>query len=96
MPEFQRQGLYSSLAKKVFEITKDAGFQSVHSLHVMTNNPILIAKLKLGFQIYGFEVNTRYGALVRMIYHHNEMKRRTLKLSAGAFDDVEVMQSLKR
>jgi hypothetical protein len=50
----------------------------------MTNNPVLIAKLKLGFSINGFEVNTRYGALVRLIYHHYEMKKNALKFRAGA------------
>lgn len=95
LPSFQKQGLYSALVKKVFEITKEDGFQSVSSLHIMTNNPVLIAKLKLGFSIYGFEVNTRYGALVRLIYHHNAIKKSALRFRAGALNEPEIIDALK-
>lgn len=95
VPAFQKKGLYSALVKKVFEITKEEGFQSISSLHIMTNNPVLIAKLKLGFSIYGFEVNTRYGALVRLVYHHNEMKRNALRFRAGALNESEIVDALK-
>ena len=95
LPSFQMKGLYSALVKKVFEITKEDGFQSVSSLHVMTNNPVLIAKLKLGFSMYGFEVNTRYGALVRLIYHHSEIKKSALRFRAGAVNETEVIGALK-
>lgn len=96
LPEFRRQGLYSALVKKVVEITKENGFQSIWSLHVMTNNSVLIAKMKLGFNIYGFEVNTRYGALVRLIYHHNQVKQKILNLRAGALGDEEALKILTR
>jgi hypothetical protein len=88
--------LYSALLKKVIEITKEKGFQSIWSLHVMTNNPVIIAKLKKDFTIFGFEVNTRYGALVRMVYHHSEIKRRALRFRAGAVNDNEVREALLR
>lgn len=96
LPEHQRKGLYSSLLKKVLEITKEAGFQSVTSLHIMTNNPVLIAKMKLGFHIYGFEVNTRYGAMVRLIYHHNKLKQNALEFRAGAINNEETLKELKK
>ncbi len=95
IPSFQRSGYYSAMVQKVFEITKEAGFQSVSSLHIMTNNPVLIAKLKLGFCIYGFEVNTRYGALVRLVYHHNDIKKKALKFRAGAVKELDVIKALK-
>jgi GNAT superfamily N-acetyltransferase len=96
VPAFQKKGLYSALVKKVFEITKAEGFQSISSLHIMTNNPVLIAKLKLGFSIYGFEVNTRYGALVRLIFHHNEMKKNALHFRAGALNQSLIFDALKK
>ena len=96
VPAFQKRGLYSELVKKVFEITKEDGFQSISSLHVMTNNPVLIAKLKLGFHLNGFEINTRYGALARLIYHHNEIKKRALKFRAGAINETQILEALKR
>ncbi len=96
LPEFRRKGLYSALTSKVIEITKQIGFQSIWSMHVMTNNSVLIAKLKMDFNIYGFEVNTKYGALVRLVYHHNEMKRKVLNFRAGAIGDTEVLKVLSR
>lgn len=96
LPEFQKKGLYSALVKKVFEITQEDGFQSISSLHIMTNNPVLIAKLKLGFSIYGFEVNARYGALVRLVYHHNESKKSALRFRAGAVYETEILDALKK
>lgn len=96
LPSFQRKDLYTALTQKVFEITKEVGFQSVSSLHIMTNNAVLIAKLKLGFSIYGFEINTRYGALVRLVYHHNEMKKNALKFRAGAINEIQVIDALKQ
>ena len=95
LPKYQRMGLYSILVKKVFELTKTDGFQSISSLHIMMNNPILIAKLKLGFSIYGFELNTRYGALVRLIYHHNESKSKALKFRTGAINETDIINALK-
>ncbi len=96
LPSFQRKGLYSAMTQKVFDITKEHGFLSVSSLHIMTNNPILIAKLKLGFSIYGIEVNTRYGALLRLIYHHHEIKKNALKFRAGAINEAQVFGALKQ
>lgn len=95
LPAFQKKGLYSALVKKVLEVTKEDGFQSVSSLHIMTNNPVLIAKLKLGFSMYGFEVNTRYGALVRLIHHHSEIKKKALRFRAGSVHESEIIDALK-
>ncbi|MES3038965.1 MAG: GNAT family N-acetyltransferase [Bdellovibrionota bacterium] len=94
LPEYRKQGLYTALVNKVMELSKDEGFQSIWSLHVMTNNPVLIGKLKIGFHIYGFEVNTRYGALVRLVYHHSETKLKALKFRAGAIGESEISNEL--
>lgn len=94
LPEYRRKGLYTALVKKVIDLTKENGFQSVWSLHLMTNNPVLIGKLKLGFHIFGFEMNTRYGVLVRLIYHHNAMKEKALRFRAGAVGEDEIYKVL--
>ena len=82
-PEFRGRGIYSALVSKTLELTKLAGFQSVLSYHLMTNNPVLIAKLKLGFTIYGFESHAVHGTLLKMAYHHNELINRSQKFRAG-------------
>lgn len=87
LPEHRRKGLYSLLVKKVIELTREKGFRSISSLHIMTNNPVIIGKLKMDFHIYGFEVNTRYGALVRLVFHHDDVKRSALRFRAGAISE---------
>jgi GNAT superfamily N-acetyltransferase len=82
-PEFRGQGIYTSLCKRTLEIAKREGFQSVISNHMLTNNAILIAKLKLGFKICGLETHAVHGTLLKMVYHLNEQMAEALKYRAG-------------
>jgi GNAT superfamily N-acetyltransferase len=93
--DFRGRGLYTALAKRVLELTKDAGFQAVASYHLMTNNPILIAKLKLGFNIFGFETHAVHGTLLKMVFHHNALMQKSLRYRAGElflFSDEELYE----
>ncbi len=96
LPERRRQGLYSALVAKVLEITEKKGFQSVWSMHIMNNNPVLIAKLKQGFVINGFEVNTIYGALVKLTFNHSELRKKALNFRAGSVKETEIISLLKK
>ena len=89
LPEFRNKGLYTELVKKTLSITSQMGFQSIGSSHIITNNPIIIAKLKLGFQINGLESNVKHGNLVKLTYHHSELRNRVTKFRAGAVGDNE-------
>ncbi len=80
--------------KKVLELTSAEGFSAVRSRHVCTNNAVLIAKLKLGFMINGFEQDETMGTLVRTIFHHNELRRRSAYFRAGKIGDSGVLESL--
>ncbi len=94
-PEFRGRGIYTTLARKVLSETKEAGFQAVTSKHQMTNNPILIAKLKLGFKIYGTEVHAVHGTLLNMVYHHNDLMEKSLRFRAGElflFNEEEIYE----
>ena len=90
IPKYRKKGLYSELVKRVIEVTKELGFQSIWSTHIMTNNPIIIAKLKLGFSINGFESNVNYGNLVKLTYHLSELRNQVTKYRAGAIGDDKV------
>lgn len=83
LPEYRRRGLYTRLVRAVLERTRAAGFQVVHSKHVITNNPILIAKLKLGFVIAGFELSDVHGVLVRLRYLFNERRAKIAEMRTG-------------
>jgi GNAT superfamily N-acetyltransferase len=84
LPAYRRRGLYTKLVRAVLERTRAAGFQMIHSKHGMTNNPVLIAKLKLGFTISGLEMSDVHGALVRLRYLFNERRAAIAEMRVGA------------
>ncbi|RYZ63222.1 MAG: GNAT family N-acetyltransferase, partial [Proteobacteria bacterium] len=45
-PELRRTGVYTELITRTLDITREAGFQTVSSHHLLNNNPVIIAKLK--------------------------------------------------
>lgn len=96
LPAFRQKKYYSRLVGCALERTKDRGFQSVSSRHVMTNNPVLIAKMKLGFIVSGFEVTSVHGALIRLTYHHSEPRRAAARFRAGAIGETEVLRLLRQ
>ena len=94
IPEYRRSGLYTELVKKVLQITKEKGFQSVASFHIATNNPVIISKLKIGFFISGMQLDAIHGVLVKLIYHHNPLLNSAARFRAGAIGEVEVREML--
>jgi len=96
LPEYRRKGLYSKLIEKVLEITNLKGFQTVTSCHIVTNNPVIIAKLKHGFSISSLEMDAVHGALVRLSYHHNALLKAAAKFRAGAVGEAKIKQLLDR
>lgn len=95
LKEYRKNGYYSKMVEKVFEITKEKGFQSVSSFHITTNNPILIAKLKLGFNIVGIQLDAIHGILIKLMYHHNELLNSATKFRAGAVEEITVLNLLQ-
>jgi ribosomal protein S18 acetylase RimI-like enzyme len=64
----RRKGIYTQLVQAALGHAKSRGYVSVTSRHVPTNSAVLIAKLRLGFQVSGFEYSEVYGPLVRLTY----------------------------
>lgn len=94
LPDHRQKGLYTNLVEKVLELTDEQGFSAVRSRHICTNNPVLIAKLKLGFSINGFEQDETMGTLVRMIFHHNELRKKGADFRAGKYTEQEIRNLL--
>ncbi|MDK2124250.1 GNAT family N-acetyltransferase [Parachitinimonas caeni] len=69
MPEWRRQGIYSRLVQAIIEEVKSQGGAQIRSRHVASNNPVLIAKLKLGFMITGTEYSEELGLLVLLNHY---------------------------
>lgn len=71
LPEYRRRGIYSALVTAMREQVAARGGFVIHSKHRADNNPVLIAKLRLGFVIHGMEFSEELGLLVKLICHLN-------------------------
>ena len=75
----RRTGVYSHLVQAVLNHAQTEGYSSVKSLHVAANSPVIVAKLRLGFFISGFEYSEVYGPLVQLKYLVGENRRNLYK-----------------
>jgi len=71
----RRKGVYSQLAKAVIAHTESQGYSVIRSRHAAANSAVIIAKLRLGFQITGFEYSEVYGPLVQLTYFVSNARR---------------------
>ena len=74
-PAERHQGIYSELVRLVIEHAKSRGYVAIVSRHAANNNAVIIAKLKLGFFVSGFEYSEVYGPLVRLTFLVGELRR---------------------
>jgi predicted GNAT superfamily acetyltransferase len=78
----RRTGIYSELARLVIEEARSLGYSFIWSRHAANNNAVIVAKLKLGFFVSGFEYSEVYGPLVRLTYFLREKRRQLYKARA--------------
>jgi ribosomal protein S18 acetylase RimI-like enzyme len=79
----RRKGVYSQLVQAVLAHAKAQGYASVTSRHVAANAAVIIAKLRLDFQVSGFEYSEVYGPLVRLTYLVGEARRSLYEVRAA-------------
>ena len=72
----RRCGIYSRLVGMVVQHAAARGDAAVASRHAANNNSVIIAKLKLGFFVSGFEYSEVYGPLVRLTCLVGELRRK--------------------
>jgi ribosomal protein S18 acetylase RimI-like enzyme len=96
LPEHQGRGIYSALLPRLLERIRAEGFQVAYSRHAATNNRVLVPKLRAGFVITGLEVSDRFGTLVHLSYHFNQLRRRVLDFRCGeSVPDAELRRYLR-
>jgi ribosomal protein S18 acetylase RimI-like enzyme len=83
-PEHRRRGLYTRMVESTVEHVRTAGFAEVASRHRPDNHAVLIAKLRLGFVITGYETTATFGDLVRMTLPLTSSRRTILGRRFGA------------
>ena len=75
----RKKGIYSELARLVIEHARSQGYAIIVSRHAANNNAVIIAKLKLGFFVSGFEYSEVYGPLVRLTFIVGSLRNRLYK-----------------
>lgn len=79
----RRKGVYRAMARTVVDLAREMGFHQVHSRHVCTNNPILIAKLGMGFRVTGLELSPDMGSLLRLEFPLNPVREHAIMARSG-------------
>jgi GNAT superfamily N-acetyltransferase len=83
-PDHRRRGLYSRMVETIIMETRAAGFAELTSRHRPDNHPVLIARLRLGFVITGYETSATFGGLVRLTLPLTATRRTVLGKRLGA------------
>lgn len=68
LPDYQGKGIYSAFLRLYMPYLCDIGYERVVSYHSPTNRAVLIAKLKVGFNISAMELREHAGASVKLVY----------------------------
>jgi hypothetical protein len=90
----RRKGLYTAMLKASVEILKEKGFQIIFSRHNVTNNHVIIPKLKAGFIISSIEVDDVFGTLVHLRYYPNKTRRKVMDYRCGHEKPDEELKKL--
>jgi len=83
LPDHRRNGLYGALIGRCIDVVSAKGYQLIYSRHCVTNNAVIITKLKAGFTISKMEISDRYGVLIQLDFYTNETRRRINDYRAG-------------
>lgn len=89
------KGLYSALLSEVMKIVIAKGFLRIESSHLITNNKIIITKLKAGFHISGTKVIEFIGSVVDLIYHVHPVDAEVYNFRVGYKPTKRVREILK-
>lgn len=77
------KGLYTCLAQEMVRRVSEKGYMKIYSRHIMTNNEILIPKLKMGFKVTSFELSDAFGTMVHLTYYPHQIKNDILDFRSG-------------
>ena len=76
----RRRGVYSQLVSAVLAHAASQGYAKVTSRHAASNTAVLVAKMRLGFHVSGFEYSEVYGPLVQLTFIVSEARRRLYRM----------------
>ena len=80
---YRRQGIYTHMLQLIMDHAKHEGYEEITSHHHCTNSDVIVAKLKAGFLISGFEIDDKFGILVRLTYFINKEREQLFRFRIG-------------
>ena len=75
LPAYRGRGLYSAFLPKYLAYAAALGYERVTTTHHPNNRAIMIAELKVGFDIVGLELHESHGPLIKMAYFMHTDRR---------------------
>jgi RimJ/RimL family protein N-acetyltransferase len=75
LPAYRGRGLYSAFLPKYLAYAAALGYERVTTTHHPNNRAIMIAELKVGFNIVGLELHESHGPLIKMAYFMHADRR---------------------
>lgn len=83
LPKYRGRSLYSNMQDQVIKIVLSKGFQKIQSFHTLTNNVIILSKLKKGFVITGMHINEVSGTLLQLTFYPNHKRKELMDFRVG-------------
>jgi len=70
---WRRQGIYTAFLRQLVVFLREQGYERLTTNHHPNNRAVMIAELKVGFDIVGLELHESHGPLLKMAYfmHHD-------------------------
>lgn len=81
--EFQGQGIYKKLAMKIIEEARNRHYSFVCSEHILTDNQVIVPKLKMGYIVTGQNVTFNRGVFLELTYPLTEELRHSINIRSG-------------
>jgi RimJ/RimL family protein N-acetyltransferase len=75
LPAYRGRGLYSAFLPKYLAYVAALGYERVTTTHHPNNRAIMIAELKVGFDIVGLELHESHGPLIKLAYFMHADRR---------------------
>lgn len=80
----RRSGVYTAMVQALLAHAREEGYQRVTSRHTAENTAVLIAKLRLGFRVSGFQYSEVYGPLVQLTYLVHPARDKLYRIRSAA------------
>lgn len=95
-PEYRNKWVYTEMLKIITKKATQEWFVEILSKHIISNNPIIIAKLKFWFYITWIEVSINFWTLVSLTYFPNKLRSKILNVRTwNSKMDDEVINLIK-